>query len=395
MSRAPERPEERGLEFRGRGVDHDSGEDVESFRAEIREFVDDRVLSEADAWDRRGAIPEAMIRLLGNHGYLAAMVPRAHGGRGLAWQRYAVLNEELGRGCSSLRTLITVHGMVCHTIARWGSREQREKILPSLATGEAVAAVAFSESGAGSDLDSVETRVRFEGEDMILDGAKQWISFGQVAGLFLVLAQSDRGHVALLVDRDRQGVCVESEPPMLGTRASLVARLRFDRCRLPQENMVGRPGFGFSYVAGSALDNGRFSVACGCVGLAQAALEVSLRRARQRVQFGSPVGERQLVQRRLANSMAAVRAARLLCNRAAELKAARRPEAIIETTIAKYFSAGAANEVANHAVQIHGALGCSSESSVSRLFRDARVMEIIEGSTEMQQLMIAQHGLSQ
>lgn len=361
-------------------------------RAAFRGFVDEHVAPYADGFDREERLPRDLIEETARRGFLGATLPEAYGGGAMSMVVYGLLHEEVGRGCSSLRSLLTVHGMVAHAVLRWGSKELRARWLPRLATGERVAAFALTEPGVGSDARAVEASARAAQGGYVLDGRKRWITFGQIADLFLVFAQCEGRPVALLVERETPGLSVEPLGGMLGVRASMLAEVRFEDCRVPRENVVGREGFGFSHVASTALDFGRYTVAWGCVGIAQACLELSLDYAGGRQQFGAYLKEHQLVRRMLTDMLTGVKAARLLCLRAGALKDARAPEAIMEASVAKYFAAAAAMRAASDAVQIQGARGCSAESSAQRLMRDAKIMEIIEGSTQMQQITIAEYG---
>jgi hypothetical protein len=364
----------------------------EADRLAFREFVEGEVAPRADEFDRAEGIPPELIQKLAARGYLGAAVPEGYGGRGMDAVTLGLLNEEVGRGCSSVRSLLTVHHMVSLAVLRWGTDAQRRGRLPRLAGGESVAAFALTEPNAGSDARQIETAATRDGDAYVLEGEKKWISFGQVADLFLVFARCEGGPAAFLVPRDAEGLTVKATGGLLGTRASMLAELRLGNCRVPAENLVGREGFALSHVAASALDYGRYSVAWGCAGLLRACLEASVRHANERNQFGSLLKDHQLIRRMITDMMTDVRAARLLCLRAGQLKDAGDPSAPVETLVAKYFAARAAMRAASDAVQIHGAVGCSAESSVSRYFRDAKVMEIIEGSNEIQQLAIADYG---
>jgi alkylation response protein AidB-like acyl-CoA dehydrogenase len=361
-------------------------------RAGFRDFVDAEVVPVADAYEREERVPPALVAEVARRGYLGAALPEEYGGGGMGMMSCGLLNEEFGRGCSSLRSLLTVHGMVGQALLKWGGRELRARWLPRLAAGETLAAFALTEPQVGSDAARVETSARPEGDAYVLDGRKRWITFGQIAHLFLVFAQCEGKGAAFLVERDSPGLSVTPISGMLGVRASMLAELRFEGCRVPRENLVGRVGFGFSHVAAAALDFGRFTVASGCVGIGQASLEASLKYAAERRQFGAPLKDHQLIRQMLTSMMANVRAARLLCYRAGYLRDAGRPEAILETSIAKYFASTAATKAASDAVQIHGANGCSADYPVQRYLRDAKIMEIIEGSTQMQEITIAPYG---
>jgi alkylation response protein AidB-like acyl-CoA dehydrogenase len=325
-------------------------------------------------------------------GYLGALIPKQWHGGEMDMITFGLLNEELGRGCSSLRSLLTVHSMVAHAILRWGSPQQKEHWLPKLATGEVIGAFGLSEPNVGSDAKSVETTVEVRGDAYTLNGVKKWTTYGQIADLFLIFAQSDGKISAFLVPKDIPSLAVRPLHGMLGTRASMLAELHLSDCHVPKEMLVGGRGFGLASVALSCLDIGRYSVAWGCVGLAQRCLELSLEYASVRKQFGVYLREHQLVQQMLADMITQIKAARLLCLQAGHSKTIGAPETIMETWIAKYFASTTATKVANDAVQIHGANGCSSDYSVQRYLRDARIMEVIEGSTQIQQITIAQYG---
>jgi hypothetical protein len=357
-------------------------------RERYRAFTAEHVAPFAGQWDRAGAIPDELVERLRCAGFLGAPLPREVGGGGLGPLRYGLLTEELARGCSSVRSLLTVHDMVSQGVARWGSRALKERVLPALARGEKLAALALSEPAVGSDAAAVETTARRDGDGFVLDGRKKWITFGQRADLFLVLARIGDQTTALLVPAETPGLTRRPLSGMVGTRASMLAELVFEDCQVPAEALVGRVGFGFSHVVNTVLDHGRYSVAWGAVGIAQACLDACLDYTARRHQFGKELREHQLVQRHLTEMIAGVRAARLLCYRAASVRADGEPAASYETLIAKYFASRTAVAAANAAVQVHGANGLSADYPVERYLRDAKVTEIIEGSTEIQQITI-------
>jgi hypothetical protein len=359
-------------------------------RTAFREFADAQIVPHANAWDQAELMPVQMVRQLANKGYLGSVLPAECGGAGFNMVEFGLLNEELGRGCSSLRSLLTVHSMVALAIWRWGTGAQKAQWLEKLGRGEAIAAFALTEPEAGSDAREIRTDAVASGDDFVLSGHKKWITFAQIADLFLVFARSQRGPCAFLLERNTPGLVISPVHGMLGTRASMMAELHLEQCRVPKQNVVGAPGFGLSHVASSALDCGRYSVAWGCVGIAQACLEACLRYTGGRKQFGALLRDHQLVQRMIARMVAGVKAARLLCYNAGQLKDAGDPASMIETSIAKYFACTTAAKIARDAVQIHGANGCSSDYPVERFYRDAKIMEIIEGSNEIQEITIAQ-----
>ncbi|NMG06759.1 acyl-CoA dehydrogenase family protein [Brasilonema sp. UFV-L1] len=361
-------------------------------QAKFRAFVDEEVIPYANRYDQQERTPPKLIEKIAERGYLSAVLPKEFGGIGMDMITYGLLNEEIGRGCSSLRSLLTVHCMVAHAVCKWGNKSQKEYWLPKLASGEVIAAFALSEPNVGSDAKNIETTATLSGDSYVLNGQKKWITYGQIADVFLVFAQCSGKPSAFLVEKNSPGLSIQPISGMLGVRASMLAELHFRDCRIPQENLVGKLGFGFSYVASSALDYGRYSVAWGCVGIAQACLEACIQYTSQRKQFGVYLKEHQLIRQMITDMIANVKAARLLCYQAGYLKDISDPSSIIETSIAKYFASTTATKVANDAVQIHGANGCTNEYSVARYLRDAKIMEIIEGSTQIQQITIADYG---
>jgi glutaryl-CoA dehydrogenase (non-decarboxylating) len=365
----------------------------ERWRSTFRRFAEEVVRPGADAWDRAEELPAEVVRLAAREGFFGALVPVAHGGLGLDAITGGLLHEEVGRCCTSLRSLFTVNWMVEHALTRWGSEEQKARWLPRLAAGEAIAAFGLTEPNVGCDAKHPEmTAVPAGDDEWVLNGCKTWITAGEIADVVLVMAQAAEGPTAFLVETSAPGLSRSPIRGLLGMRASMLATLDFRDCRIPRTATVGKPGFGFSHVAGAGLDLGRYTVAWGCVGIAQACLEASLAYSASRRQFGVPLNQHQLVQQMLADMIAGVTASRLVCLQAGYLRDTSHPRALMETTIAKYLASTTVARVANDAVQIHGARGCSSESPVQRYFRDARIMEIIEGSSQMQQIMIARFG---
>lgn len=360
-------------------------------KATFRAFVENYIVPHADRFDRQQSIPSSLIKRIGKQGYLGLNLPVQHGGEGKDMITLGLLHEEVGRGCSSVRSLLTVHGMVAQSILRWGSKLLKERWLSRLARGEVVGAYGLTEPNVGSDAQSVETRAERFRDFYLLNGQKKWISFGQIADLFLIFAQCEGKPTAFLVERDNPGLSIKPISGMLGTRAAMLAELHLNDCRIPKENIVGREGFGFTYILPVTLDFGRYSVAWGCVGIAQGCFEACMSYAGERKQFGSYLKDYQLIRKMLTDMITNIKAARLLCYQAGYYKDVNDPRTLSETLIAKYFASTMVTRVANNAVQIHGANGCSSEYSVQRYLRDAKVMEIIEGSTQLLEVSIAQY----
>jgi len=357
-------------------------------RDEVRAFVAAEIAPHAGRWDREEAIPGDLIAKLRERGWLGSLIAPDWGGRGQEMISYGLMTEEIGRGCSSVRSLLTVHDMAAHAVQRFGTKEAKERFLPAMARGEILGALALSEPNAGSDAAGIETMAEPKDDGWILNGRKKWTTFGQIAGLYLVFAKVEGKPTAFLLERDTPGLTVTPLRGITGTRASQLAELAIDGCRVPASHLVGKVGLGISFVGNYTLEQGRYSVAWGAVGLLQACLDACREYTAARVQYGKPLAEHQLIQALLTEMIVNVRAARLLCLRAGWLRQTRDPAAAAETMAAKYFASVAAAKAANDAVQIHGANGCTEEFPVGRYLRDAKVLEIIEGSTQIQQINI-------
>lgn len=349
----------------------------------------------AAEFDRAERLPRDVVEQMADAGFLGARVPVEWGGLGLSPLEYGELTEVIGKACASTRALLTVHtSLVAETLADRASRRIREKYLPDLASGRRIACFALSEAEAGSDAAAMSTRYLQKGDTFVLDGHKKWISFAGIADVFLVFA-ADNGVVsAFLVDREMPGVETRPMSGMLGNRATHMAEVVLSAVEVPAENLVCGIGSGFAFVANSALSRGRYSIAWAGVALAQAALEEMCTYAARREQFGSRIGSFQLVQKMIADAVTEVSAARELCRKAGRMRAERSPEAIAATNIAKYFSSTVACRVTSDAVQVLGGNGCWNGYPAERLFREAKILEIIEGTSQVQQTMIADFGLT-
>jgi alkylation response protein AidB-like acyl-CoA dehydrogenase len=358
-------------------------------RDKYRDFVDSLVVPYADEFDQAGILPEELLKNAAACGMWGVAIKHGTPADATRMQRLGVLHEELGRGCSSLRSLFTVHSMVAFAVERWASHGMKQRWLRVLAHGTELGAFCLSENDAGSDIARITTTARSTPTGFVLNGHKRWVTGGQLAGLLLVFARTDRGISAFLVQADTPGVQRTSVAPPLGTRASMLAEIRFTDCVVPRDALVGMEGMGIGIATG-VLDIGRYSVAAGCIGIVQASLEASLDHAAHRIQGGGPLKDHQLVQRLITNMETSARAGRLLCREAGRLKDEGDPATIVATCVAKYFASQAASQAAADAVQIYGASGCAEGHRVSRYFRDAKVMEIIEGSSQIQQTLIAQ-----
>ena len=363
--------------------------DESARREEFRSFARSVIAPRAAAFDRAAAVDDDVVDELAAAGYLGATISADFGGAGMDDVTYGLLCEEVGAACSSVRSLLTVQNMVGRGIARWGSPDQRAEWLSRLASGHALAAFCLTEPGTGSDAASVACSFEDDGDDWAVTGHKRWVTFGRRAGVYLVIGRSDRGPVAALVPRDAPGLELRPVDGQLGLRAALLAEVVLTRCRVPKGHTVGTPGFGFSAVASTVLDHGRYSVAWGCVGIARACLEASASYASTRTQFGAELRDHQLVRRMITDMMVSTDAARLMCLQAGRLRDSSDPASITATMAAKYFAATILPRVTNDAVQIHGANGVDPAYGVERHFRDAKIMQIIEGTDQMHQLNLA------
>jgi hypothetical protein len=357
---------------------------------ELAGLVEGSVVPCADIWDRDEAMPREVIAGLARRGLFAGGLDAEHGGRGLDAGSLGLVAAELGRGSASLLSLYTVHAMVCQAVARWGSEPLRRQWLSRLGHGEALGAFALTEPESGSDAASVACSAVRDGDAWRLDGCKTWISGAQSADLVLVLARTDAGLACFLVELSLPGVRISPIHGMLGFRAAGVGTIEFDGCRIGDAALLARAGFGLSHVANQALDLGRFCIAWGATGLLQAVVEASVAYVTRRRQFGSALIDHQLIQRMIADMEVDLRAARLLCRAAADLRQARDPAGVMATNTAKYFAARAAVRAAADAVQVHGAAGLGPGLPVQRYYRDAKAFEVIEGSNQIQQILIAQ-----
>ncbi len=358
------------------------------------EFARDVLAPRARENEEKGVFPRDVLAQMGERGYLGATISQAHGGLGLDPVAYGLLVAAIEKGDCAASRLFTVHvALVAEAILACGSKRQIDKWIPRLARGEAIGAFALTEPDHGSDAAGIQTAYSAHGEEFCLNGHKRWITFSGIANLLLVIARDGDTVSAFLVERDSEGVEVIPQQGLMAGRACHISEVVFNDVIVRNEDLVGRPGQGFAYVANTALDHGRYSIAWGGVGLMEAALDAMVSYARKRKQFGEKLGTFQLIREMIAESVTRLYAAKSLCLRAGELRRAGNPDSIIETTVAKHFSAGAAFRTACDAVQVHGGNGCCDEYPVERYMREAKVLEIIEGTSQIQQLVISMHGL--
>ncbi|MGW6577097.1 acyl-CoA dehydrogenase family protein [Streptomyces sp. NPDC054945] len=367
-------------------------EEQAAVRRLAREFTEREVVPYAAEWDRAESVDRAIVKKLGGLGFLGLTVPEEYGGSGGDHLSYVLVTEELGRGDSAVRGIVSVSlGLVAKTIAAWGSQEQKRAWLPRLCSGDALGCFGLTEPGTGSDAGSLTTRAVRAGDAYVLDGSKMFITNGTWADVVLLFARTGdepghRGVSAFLVPTDTPGLTRREIHGKLGLRGQATAELVLDGVRVPASAMLGPEGKGLS-VAMSALAKGRMSVAAGCVGIAQAALDAAVSYAAQREQFGRPIAHHQLVQELIADISVDVDAARLLTWRVADLIDRGQPFAT-ESSTAKLFASEAAVRAASNALQVHGGYGYIDEYPAGKLLRDARVMTLYEGTSQIQKLLI-------
>ncbi|SEC67297.1 Acyl-CoA dehydrogenase [Streptomyces sp. 2231.1] len=367
-------------------------EEQAAVRRLARDFVQREIAPHVVAWDRAEEVDRGIVKKLGEVGFLGLTVAEEYGGSGGDHLSYCLVTEELGRGDSSVRGIVSVSlGLVAKTIAAWGSEEQKRRWLPGLTAGDYVGCFGLTEPGTGSDAGNLTTRAVRDGDEYVVNGSKMFITNGTWADVVLLFARSTdapghKGVSAFLVPTDTPGLTRRTVHGKLGLRGQATAELVLEDVRVPASAMLGAEGKGFS-VAMSALAKGRMSVAAGCVGIAQAALDAAVGYAGEREQFGRPIAHHQLVQELISDIAVDVDAARLLTWRVADLIDRGEPFAV-ESSKAKLFASEAAVRAANNALQVFGGYGYIDEYPVGKLLRDARVMTLYEGTSQIQKLLI-------
>jgi alkylation response protein AidB-like acyl-CoA dehydrogenase len=361
------------------------------FRAMAADFVDAEIAPHAREWDRAERVDPGIVRRLGELGFLGLTVPERYGGVDADLLSYVLVTEELGRGDSAVRGIVSVSlGLVTKTIAAHGTDAQRAEWIPRLVSGDALGCFALTEPGTGSDAGSLSTRATRDGGDWIIDGGKMFITNGTVADVALTFARtSEEGITAFLVPTSAPGLTATEIHGKLGLRGQATAELAYEGVRVPDSARLGETGRGLGIALG-ALSRGRISVAAGAVGLAQGALDAAVRYATEREQFGRPVASFQLVQELLADSEVDIRASRLLTRQVAAMADAGVPpkEYATEASVAKYHASETAVRVSNNCLQTFGGYGFIDEYPAGKYLRDARVLTLYEGTSQVQKLII-------
>jgi alkylation response protein AidB-like acyl-CoA dehydrogenase len=377
-------------------MDFELNDEQRLIRETAHAFTDNEIVERARENDRNEHFDLDLVRKIADQGYLGAIVPREYGGAGLDYLTYGLIVEEIGRGDSAMRTVVSVQtSLVCSGILRWGTEEQKQYYLPKLCSGEWLGCFALTEPDTGSDAANQKTRAKKTDSGWVINGSKMFISMGNHAKVALVFAQTDldrdpahphRGVACFLVDTDQPGFQPQEIHHKLGLRGSDTASISLDDVEATDDQLLGQVGDGFK-VAMSNLDSGRYSVAAGCVGICQGCLDASVKYSKERQQFGRPIASFQLVQEMLTDIAVKTDAARMLVWRAGYLKDTGKPNTT-ETSIAKLYATEAAIECANTAIQVHGGSGYVDDYPVERYLRDVRVTTLYEGTSQIQKLII-------
>lgn len=372
-------------------------EEQQSVQKMVRKFVDKEIIPYIQEWDRKGEFQPAIMKKLADLQLMGVCIPEEYGGAGMDYNTLAIVCAELERGDTAYRTAVSVHtGLNSMTLLQWGTEEQKQKYLVPQAKGEKIGAFGLTEPNAGSDVAAMNSTARREGDYYILNGSKTWISLCDFADNFLVFVKTDhdlahRGITAFIVERTFPGVETKAIKGKLGIRAGNTGEVFLTDVKVPVTNRLGEEGEGFK-IAMAALDNGRFTVAAGAVGLIEASLEASLKYCHERKTFGKEIGKHQLVQQMIAKMSANLETSKLLVYKAGWLKNQGKRNTK-ETSLAKWISCNAAFEAANDAVQIHGAYGYSDEYPVERLLRNSKAPVIYEGTREIHTIMQGEYAL--
>ena len=372
-------------------------EEIEMLRDMAKKFTDKEIRPLADQIDIEEKIPMELIKKLSEAGLMSVIIPPEYGGGGFGELGYCAMQEEIAQGCASTATFLGAHLSIgAQTIILFGSEETKKKYLPSLASGEFIAAYSLTEAGSGSDAAAMKAKAIFDGADWVLNGTKIWVTNGSIADVIVVYAKmekdgEDLGPGAFLIETSKEGFKVDKNEKKMGIRGSETAGISFHDFHIPKENLLGEPGQGFK-IALSILDVGRLGLGATTLGQAKEALRLSTEYAKQREQFGQPIGEFQAIQWKLADMTTDIYAMEsMLYRTAADYDAGKRVTK--EASIVKLYCSEALDRIVDHAVQIHGGMGYSRELKIERMYRDARINKIFEGTNEIQRIVIAREML--
>ncbi|WP_027003649.1 acyl-CoA dehydrogenase [Hugenholtzia roseola] len=368
-------------------------EEQMAVRDAAREFAQKELLPEVIERDEEQRFPAEQIKKLGELGFMGMMTPTQYGGSGMDTVSYVLAMEELSKIDASASVVVSVNNsLVCWALEKYGTEAQKQKYLTPLAKGEVIGAFCLSEPEAGSDATSQRTTAVDKGDYYLLNGTKNWITNGNSASIYLVMAQTDvekrhKGINCLIVERNMEGFAVGKKEQKMGIRGSDTHSLMFTDVKVPKENRLGVDGEGFK-IAMTTLNGGRIGIAAQALGIASGAYELALKYSKERKSFGKPIHEHQAIAFKLADMATKIEAARLLCLKAAQLKDAKQDYALA-SAMAKLYASQVAMEVTTEAVQVHGGYGYVREFHVERLMRDAKITQIYEGTSEIQKIVIS------
>ena len=380
-------------------MDFELSEEQRMVKEAAADFAKNTLAPRAEEFDQNEEIPKKIYQELAGLGYMGIMVPEEFGGSNFDFISYILIMEEFAKACAALEISISVHNsLVCDAILRFGTPEQKREYLPILAKGEKLGAYSLTEPGSGTDAGSLRTSAVPKDDFYLLNGTKTFVTNAGIADLFVVFVSTkpelkSRGISCLLVEKETEGFSIGVSEKKMGLKASDTRELSFSDCKIPKENLLGKENEGFK-IALSLLDPSRIAVGAQSIGIAQAALDESLKYSKERVQFGQPICNFQAIQFKLADMATQIDAARLLVHRAAYIHS-QGVRCSREAAMAKLYASEAANRIVNEAVQIHGGYGYMKEYAVERYFRDARVTEIYEGTSEAQRMVISRHLLKE
>jgi alkylation response protein AidB-like acyl-CoA dehydrogenase len=364
-----------------------------------RDFAKNEIKPVSGDLDREGRFPSELVRRLGELGFMGIFIPEEYGGSGLDTFSYVLALEEICKACASTGVIMSVNNsLVCEPILRFGTKEQKEKYLPPLSRGEKLGCFSLSEPAAGSDAGSITATAIRDGDHYVINGTKNWVTNGPEADVIILFASTDpskrhKGITAFIVEKETPGVIVGRREQKLGIKASSTSQLIFEECHVPAQNRLGDEGQGFK-IAMQTLDAGRIGIGAQAVGIAQAAFEEAVRYSKERESFGRRISEFQGIQFMLADMATRIEAARLLVWQAALMKD-RGARITKQAAMAKLFSSETAMWVTTKAIQIHGGYGYTIDYPVERHFRDAKITEIYEGTSEIQRIVIASRVLEE
>lgn len=354
----------------------------------FKDFVQFNVKPSASEWDKSEEVPQTIIDKMSGSGYLGSFIPKEYGGQEWDIITFGLLNEAVGNGMAALADMITIQAMVSAVLLKWGTKSQKSLWLEQLASGKIKAGFAMTEPETGSDIQSIKTEFIYDGKCYLLNGSKKWISYGQTADLFLVFGKVNAQPLACLLPRESTGLEIIPINNLIGFRSAKLAQLNFNNIKIPPENIIGNPGFGLSIIAPTALHYGRISAACSALGLLRACFEESISFSSERKISGKSIGEKGMIKSMLAEMGTDLQAASLLCYSACKAENEHRSDVYEKVLMAKYFTSKAAVKAASNGIQLKGASGCMESDPAARYYRDAKIFEIIEGTTQVHEELL-------